>query len=235
METRRIICLANSYKHSNRCVAGIDVATRKWIRPISHLPDGSLEPRHYHLNDGSEARLLDVIDIHLDAKCARGCHPEDWLLSDQAWSLVSRPLDLEAWKVLEASLSKTANVLDGCRDRISASVVKQRGVARSLTLVRPDDLWWWIRKSSSGRKYRALFRQDRVRYDLALTDPAWLAPLKLLPEGLYEHSTICGGSPPETLLTISLSEEFDRFHYKLVAGVVIKPSAEPASVLPSAI
>ncbi len=99
--------------------------------------------------------------------------------------------------------------------------------------MRPDDLWWWIRESNGRRRYRALFRLDRVRYELALTDPVWIAQLSLLPDGIYEHGGFFTGSPPETLLTISLSEEFERFHYKLVAGVVVKPAFAPESLTAS--
>jgi hypothetical protein len=30
----RIICLANSYKHNDRCIAGVD-DTGRWVRPVS--------------------------------------------------------------------------------------------------------------------------------------------------------------------------------------------------------
>ena len=32
MSVDRIVCLANSYKHNHRCVAGISLVTKKWIR-----------------------------------------------------------------------------------------------------------------------------------------------------------------------------------------------------------
>lgn len=36
-----IICLANSRKYQNRCIAGLTPAGR-WVRPVSKLPDGSV-------------------------------------------------------------------------------------------------------------------------------------------------------------------------------------------------
>jgi hypothetical protein len=219
--------LANSYKHRNRCVAGFDLQSREWVRPVSPLTDGCLEPRHYRLNDHTEARPLDVIEIDLEAPCARNCHPEDWLLSSREWILLRRPLDPADWKTLESAISKTPAILGSYRDRLYASAVKQRSLRESLTIVRPDDLWWWIRESNGRRRYRALFRQDRIRYELALTDPVWIAQLALLPDGIHEHVRFFTVPAPETLLTISLSEEFDGFHYKLAAGVVVKPSFAP--------
>jgi hypothetical protein len=48
--------------------------------------------------------------------------------------------------------------------------------------------------------------------------------LNLLPTGIHPNALICGNKPTRTLLTISLSEPFDGFHYKLVAGVVNLPA-----------
>jgi len=234
MPTRQIVCLANSYKHGNRCVAGLDLRTREWLRPVSPLADGSLEPRHYRLDDHTDARLLDVIEIDVESPCARNCHPEDWLLAPREWTLLRRPLDAPDWRSLARALSKGPDVLGGCRDRLYASTVNKRGLRASLALVRPDDLWWWIRESNGRRKYRALFRLDRVRYELALTDPAWIAQLSLLPDGLHRHELFFPDGAPETLLTISLSEEFERFHYKLVAGVVLKPRSGVEQASPMA-
>jgi len=58
---------------------------------------------------------------------------------------------------------------------------------------------------------------------LPLTDPAWLDQLNLLPTGIHSHALLCGERPSKTFLTVSLSEPFDGFHYKLVAGVVNLP------------
>ncbi|MBD0345112.1 MAG: hypothetical protein ICV63_09890, partial [Coleofasciculus sp. Co-bin14] len=38
----QIICLANSWKHGDRCIAGINSLKGQWIRPVSHLPDGRI-------------------------------------------------------------------------------------------------------------------------------------------------------------------------------------------------
>jgi hypothetical protein len=61
---------------------------------------------------------------------------------------------------------------------------------------------------------------SRARYDLAVTDPAWLDRLRHLAAGIYPHSFFFKEKLSKTLLTVSLSEPFEKFHYKLVAGVV---------------
>jgi hypothetical protein len=38
-----------------------------------------------------------------------------------------------------------------------------------------------------------------VRYDLAVTDPAWLDQLNLLPVGIHPHAFLFAGKPLERL------------------------------------
>lgn len=61
----KIICLANSKKNGDRCIAGIDICTEKWIRPVSRLEDGSI-PASKRLINGKEPQLLDILDIPVD-------------------------------------------------------------------------------------------------------------------------------------------------------------------------
>jgi hypothetical protein len=58
---------------------------------------------------------------------------------------------------------------------------------------------------------------------LPVTDPAWLDQLNLLPEGIHPHSLLCAGNCSQTYFTASLSEPFEGFHYKLIAGVIVLP------------
>ena len=46
----------------------------------------------------------------------------------------------------------------------------------------------------------------------------------VMPTGIYPHALFFGGTAPKTFLTTSLSEPFEGFHYKLVAGVVTLPA-----------
>jgi hypothetical protein len=60
----QIICLANSWKHGDRCIAGIDPVSGDWIRPLSNLDDGRI-PTNSRLIDGKEPELLDILEIPL--------------------------------------------------------------------------------------------------------------------------------------------------------------------------
>jgi len=61
--SKQIVCLANSYKHGGRCVAGISPSTGEWIRLRGKAPDGALDVSESLLDDGIETQLLDLIQV----------------------------------------------------------------------------------------------------------------------------------------------------------------------------
>jgi hypothetical protein len=168
-------------------------------------------------------RLLDVFEAEIGDSCASNCHPEDVYLEPQSLRYVeSCAAPRHAAKLLLYA-SKEQTVLDGASDRIYGKKLSSYPMKRSIELVRPDDLWWWIRDEAGKRKNRALFRvghSNRIRYDLAVTDPAWLQRLNGLKPGIYSNALVASGPTTKMLLTASLSEAFEGFHYKLIAGVI---------------
>ena len=70
----KIICLANSYKHNGRCIAGIDEAGRL-VRPASSSEKRSIDKQSRTI-DGGEPQILDVLEIPLYAHgSVDGCQP----------------------------------------------------------------------------------------------------------------------------------------------------------------
>ncbi len=227
MSFDRILCLANSYKHNHRCVAGISLTTKKWVRLIGHKASGCLTVKEACYPDGNEAAILDVFEAELGGPCGSNCHPEDVFVTEKPWRPVRRfdePSDAENFA---AYVSEKPTILQGYGDRVTAHRVEETAMSRSLELIEPEDLWWWIRDDRGKRKNRAIFRVSRVsriRYDFAVTDPVWLEKLHPLSPGIYPHTSFFQDKPPKTFLTVSLSELFEGFHYKLVAGVINIPA-----------
>lgn len=60
----RILCLANSWKRSAHCIAGIDLATGRWVRPVTDTADGGV-PEHIRKLRKREPALLDILDMPL--------------------------------------------------------------------------------------------------------------------------------------------------------------------------
>jgi hypothetical protein len=228
----RILCLANSYKHDHRCVAGVSLISKRWVRLVGRIIPGCLTIREASYSDGRELRLLDIFEAEIGESCASSCHPEDVYLDTKPLQFLERYDQPRHASKLKILASKGQSVLQGPSDRIYGKKIQSYPVDHSIELVRPDDLWWWIRDEAGKRRNRALFRvghPNRLRYDLAVTDPAWLRQLNLLAPGIYPHAMLIGGQPSHTLLTASLSEPFEGFHYKLIAGVVTLPESPKAT------
>ena len=214
MSTHRIVCLANSYKHDQRCVAGIDLTSKHWLRLVGRKVRGCLTREEACYPDGREVGLLDVFGVELGDKCGSKSHPEDVFVSDKRWSYFRRFDDDSGRQFLEALAGTGPTVLNGYCDRVSIRRIEAEGTRCSLGLIRPNDLWWWIRLEKGKGRNRAVFRLGecgRIRYDLPVTDPAWLDQMNLLPQGIYPH-TVLSGSDKMTYLTVSLSESFEGFH-----------------------
>lgn len=226
MKLDRIVCLANSYKHEHRCVAGISLSTKKWLRLVSSEIPGCIPRERTCYADGKESQVLDVFEVELGDPCGTSAHPEDVLISKKQWRRVQHLNGQAGLEFLTKLVSPEPIILEGYSDRIAVQKFQERPARMSLGLIHPEDLWWWIREEKGKRKYRANFRLGRtarIRYDLPVTDPAWLDQLHLLPSGIHPNTTLCGNQASQTFLTVSLSEPFEGFHYKLAAGVVLLP------------
>jgi hypothetical protein len=84
----KIICLANSQKHRERCIAGVEISTGKWIRPVSNLDDGRV-PLNVCLVNGEEPKLLDILEIPL-AETSPGYECENRLILPGEWKCTEK-------------------------------------------------------------------------------------------------------------------------------------------------
>ena len=227
MSVDRIVCLANSYKHHHRCVAGISLVTKQWVRLVGRKVAGCLTVDETRFENGTEAALLDLFEVDIGQNCGSNSHPEDVFVAEKTWRSARRFDGPGDKLILENFVSRRPVLFGDHGDRIHVDKLADARATHSLELIQPDDLRWWIREINGKRRNRALFRLDRgsrPRYDLAVTDPQWLNLLNFLPAGIYPHSFFFKDKLPVTFLTVSLSEPYDNFHYKLVAGVVNLPA-----------
>lgn len=218
-----VLCLANSLKHRGRCVAGIDLETGEWIRPVAGTTHGELHPEHYMLRAGGVPRVLDVIRMPLERAAPLTHQPENWLIAASPWQLVQRPLASQRMALLHSHLSAGPKLFGDSGHRIALRDLEERPATASLALIEPEGLQWFVERSQyNAKRPRAHFALGNAFYDLPVTDPAWMPAFRELDHGLHP-ARACGlPSDGKLLLTISLGDEFeaDGYCYKLVAGLV---------------
>jgi hypothetical protein len=215
-----IICLANSYKLDHRCIAGLRTDGSAWIRPVTEREHGELEYRHYRLQDQSEPGVLDVIRIGLSNPHPLPHQPENWRLDKSPWELIERPAGGERARIVVGSVSENPLLFGNSGKSVLQGQFQQRPAKESLVLVEPNDIAWLRRD-----KARVLFRLENFYYDLPLTDPCYVGPLKRLAPGSHRSTDLGIPDNRKILFTISLGELLDGICYKLVAAVVVAPLA----------
>ncbi len=227
-----IICLANSRKHSGRCVAGVRTDGKGWIRPVSVAPEGVLHERHYTLEDTSEAQIMDVIRIPFDKPRPLPHHPEDWLIRPETWELSTRHTTEAHIALLKSSLTLGPALLGNTEDRlVYPSTVGGEISADSLALVQPENLHFVVKARKTGEKQvRVMFDLAGAPYNLAITDTEWEPRLKSQEIGTYTLADFGIPTSETPLLTISLSEPLlseiagENRCYKLVAALFLAPA-----------
>jgi hypothetical protein len=210
----RIICLANSYKHGGRCIAGIDQDTGKWIRPVPDSKNGAVTSAMRLIN-GKEPQVLDIIEIPLeDFGPDEGCQSENRLLKSGKWKKVGR--------------ITAKDLLRYCEDDNIILHNRQEYVLPAFFTKLPRDKWRSLQLVHSANvsfkpdrykqnQWRVVFRYEKGNVlDLKLTDP-------IVSDRLRRQEKIS----KSCILTVSLATPWSPSDgkqparcYKMVAGVV---------------
>ncbi|MCY4614665.1 MAG: hypothetical protein OXB94_13740 [Nitrospira sp.] len=211
MVEKQIVCLANSRMEGDRCIAGKDISSGNWIRPVNKPGAGlSRDDREY--KDGSDPKLLDVIEGSFVIPYPHFHHSENWLLASDARLTCKRRFD---WSDL-ANLADDPKDLWGTDldiDRVPLDRI--RNCSSSLYLIRAQDMVLDVKEKNNGEKQvRGKFIYHKTIYTLGVTDPKIEASYKEKPKGKY--------SLGECYVTVSLAENpFRKSYYKLIAAIIL--------------
>jgi len=220
--TRRIVCLANSRKMQGRCVAGRELnagVAGSWIRPVSDRPTEEVSEYERQYQDGSDPRVLDIIDVPLIEARPKDYQQENWLLDPQLYWVKAGRL---RWEDLSSLQDRRGPLwinpyssYNGLNDRIP--LVQAIGLHSSLKLIHVGDLELKVFApgeafGNTKRRVQAKFTFDGMEYWLWVTDP--IAERRYLPESDGEYAV------GEAYLTISIGEPYQDYCYRLVATVI---------------
>lgn len=227
--TTRIICLANSRKYSGWCMAGkefLNGRVGRWLRPVSSEATGELSLADITLPNGGVPRLLDIIQVRLCESRPHTYQTENHLIAEERWSWQGSLPPAEAHRLCDEVDRLWINGYHsstGKNDRMPVELAHGT-LSSSLLFIRPQELCIRVEEDTRGLpRVRAQFIYKAEPYGLAVTDP--------LIEERYIHRK--RGDYPVTgcqpFLTVSISEPFEGFCYKLVAAVILHPDEPTGS------
>lgn len=220
----QIICLANSWKRGDRCIAGINTIKNRWIRPVSNLPDGRI-PKEMRLLEGIEPALLDILEIPL-GKTGQdfGFERENLSVLPGKWRRVGQVPP----RYLLKYCSNENYILHNDKRYVTISFMQSLPPSQRCTLQLVKAVQFSIqpvgrRFESSAKWEGSIITANGQQLTATITDPVFIRRLELgyRPKNHY-------------LVTVSLSMpwrpddwEGDDPCWKLIAGVVELP--EPST------
>ncbi len=218
----RIVCLANSRKLAGRCVAGREwtaTGAGRWVRPVSERSHQEVSEYERQYEDGSDPRVLDIVDVPVLDACPKGYQSENWLLdSHHYWSKAGEFSPFELERLLDPPGRLWINgyhTFNGSNDKIPDELMCR--VSSSLRLIRVDALE--LRVFAPGeafgnakRRVQGRFEHAGDRYALWVTDPGYERGYLSKLDGSYEIGPC--------YLTVSLGEPYEGSCYKLLAAIV---------------
>jgi len=225
MYERKIICLANSRKPpSGRCVAGkriSDDELAEWIRPVSARATREVSEEERRYEEGTKARLLDIITIPLLQALPAVHQTENHVLAEDyywvkegeaGWEQVQAcvdPYDPNFWVVGESTYH-------GSNDKIPEARLPQ--IYSSLKLIQVPDLRVLVRAEAgyggapARRRVRGRFTYQGSYYLLAITDPEIEEEYLTRGNGEYLIN--------DSALCISIAEAWNEYAFRLIASVI---------------
>ena len=203
MKNIEVVILANSLKHHQHCIAGKCTSSGRWIRPVSNNNGAELndaqakcENRYGVFN----VKPLQKVIMNFSNHAPLPHQPENYVIDGSVWK--------QKFNISEEELSRyidNPSDLWGSTDRVSNETILsgQIFISQSLYLVNVNNLN--LHKNQYGKR-RASFSYGGINYDLAVTDTNF--------DRIIQNNNDTRG-----ILCVSLGEEFQGSHFKIVAAI----------------
>jgi hypothetical protein len=216
---KKIVCLANSWKLDERCIAGVDLDNGRWVRPVCDglYPENGKIPRSVRLVEGREPELLDILEIPLaDTGNDFGFECENLSVLSGEWKLQGRVEPSE----LVDYCGSFMYILHNDSKYVNPSLLQTLPFQQRRTLQLVLTRKFSVTKSSRGNTgWRGSLQgaNNQILTEAKITDPVFVEKL----EAGYQPQSSC-------LVTVSLSMphkprpdwEGEAPCWKLIAGVI---------------
>jgi len=209
-----MICLANSKKFNERCVAGIEVdnssgnykiistgSSPNWFRPVSNNEHGE-----FPTQIARDISLLDVIAFDLLAPCPSGYQTENvYFAQNSVKKVASIGLSSEN---LDKLTSDTDTLFGNRGKAVHEDVIGT--MDHSLVFIKVNRYNTFIKHENN--QLRMKFTYNFSVYDFPITDIKF--------EALFRNNERILEGIQNLYLTISLAVVHNNWHTKLIAGLI---------------
>jgi hypothetical protein len=204
-----IVLFALSWREGGICVAGKDLKTKKWIRPVTAAGPVPADQT-------AGFNLLDIVEIEIGKSLPVHHQSENYALNSKTWAkktAISKT-DIQPYLDSPANLWDTKDSKG--QDSITPQEIIKAGIQRSLYLISLDEMTVSTEeKEYNGKKSKKLygiFIYNGVNYKLRITDPHF--------NSLYTSPGTVVIKNPVICLSLGGVFEINGKCYKLIAGVI---------------
>jgi hypothetical protein len=233
MTARDILILANSRRHNGHCIAGKDISTGEWIRPINVIEPGlvRLDPSAFleqdfqiFIGNPYGPQLLDCIRIGFGERCPLYYQHENIAIDRTPWTQIT-PLEFQRIPALiDRADSCCLQDNDPYLAYIPAEALRENPRRPSLSFIRltkeSNNVEVIHTTTQRGKpQHRLIFDYGTKRYDFPITD--------------YRYENFGEISPENDAIifkdfyaTIGLGEKFSPYntnlelHYRFIVGII---------------
>ncbi len=215
MSMTRLVILANSLKLNHRCLAGIELDTGNWVRPVTNFDGGAVSLTMMRLNNRFP-ELLDILDIPLDETGPDfDFESENRTILPGEWHFVQKADVADVMKYVEMPDYVLHNTEKYCTvEEMQQMPVDQR---KTLQLIHVEDFQVVDDPfPPQPHKWKGVIKSGNDKIWVGITDPVFLQKLN----AGHTASQNC-------LLTMSMSLPFPTAGWvgsppcwKLIAGVI---------------
>jgi hypothetical protein len=213
------VCLANSYKHGGRCIAGIELEWRephwhivrtttgmpKWIRPICRETDTGEIPDELALR----IQPLNVVRLSGIEPCVQGAQTENVYYSEMISIEKQYKPSTELFRRLVDETH--SHIFYNYGRAVTPTIYQQEG-DHSILLIQADDSEVYVDTTIMDKvRYRLRFTHHDHSYDFPITDPDYISLLRQGKKVIGYKGTL--------FVTCSLGLLHEGWHHKLAVGI----------------